>query len=143
MSYISDVRIVISRKGYNEFKKYIQEYYKEKDVSKEHQFDLLNHTDVMEINRYQVYFGWNNIKWYGYPDISAINNGLAKLQKNDFSYRFARLGEHNDDYEEYFYESSREKEQDLDFPSMERYFNDSSIIDSMKEIKKREESRDR
>ena len=124
-------------------KKSIQDYYKENDIPKDYQFDLLNNTNVMEMNKYQVYLGWNNIKWYGYPDVDAIEDGLSKLKDKDLSYRFARLGENYDDYEEHSHESLNEKEQDLDYPSMERYFDDDSIIDRMKEIKKREESRDR
>ena len=143
MGYRSDVRIVTSRKGYEELKKHIQDYYKENDIPKDYQFDLLNNTNVMERNKYQVYLGWNNIKWYGYPDVSAIEDGLSKLKDNDMSYRFARIGENYDDYEEYSHESLNEKEQDLDYPYMERYFNDDSIIDRMNSIKKREESRDR
>ena len=143
MGYRSDVRIVTSKRGYNELKKSIQEYYKENDIPRDYQFDLLNNTNVMEINKYQVYLGWNNIKWYGYPDVDAIEDGLSKLKDKDLSYRFARLGENYDDYEEHSHESLNEKEQDLDYPSMERYFDDDSIIDRMKEIKKREESRDR
>lgn len=143
MGYRSDVRIVTSKRGYNELKKSIQDYYKENDIPKDYQFDLLNNTNVMEMNKYQVYLGWNNIKWYGYPDVDAIEDGLSKLKDKDLSYRFARLGENYDDYEEHSHESLNDKEQDLDYPSMERYFDDDSIIDRMKEIKKREESRDR
>lgn len=143
MGYRSDVRIVTSKRGYNELKKSIQDYYKENDIQKDYQFDLLNDTNVMEMNKYQVYLGWNNIKWYGYPAVDAIEDGLSKLKDKDLSYRFARLGENYDDYEEHSHESLNEKEQDLDYPSMERYFDDDSIIDRMKEIKKREESRDR
>ena len=143
MGYRSDVRIVTSKKGYNELKKSIQEYYKENDIPRDYQFDLLNNTNVMEINKYQVYLGWNNIKWYGYPDVDAIEDGLSKLKDKDLSYRFARLGENYDDYEEHSYESLNEKEQDLDYPSLERYFDDDSIIDRMKEIKKREDNRER
>ena len=81
MGYRSDVRIVTSKRGYNELKKSIQDYYKENDIPKDYQFDLLNNTNVMEINKYQVYLGWNNIKWYGYPDVDAIEDG--DLNKTD------------------------------------------------------------
>ena len=139
MGYRSDVRIIISKKGYNELKKHIQKYYDEKNISKEYQFDLLNHTDIREANKYQVYLGWDNIKWYGYPDVDAIEEGSSRLKDNDYSYRFARLGEYTDDYEECYYDSTKEKEQNLDFPWLERYFNDDYIIGEMEKVSKKEE----
>ena len=58
--------------------------------------------------------------------------GLQHLKEKDFSYRYARIGESYDDYDEHYYESEKEEEQDLEYPSMERYFDDDYVIDNMK-----------
>jgi len=137
MGYRSDVRIVTSKRGYKELLKSISDYYKKNNVPKEYQFDLINNLDVNGENKFQKYFGWNSIKWYSYPDVEAIEEGLRKLEEKDLSYRFARLGENYEDYEEYYHDSSNEKEQDLEWPSLERYFNDSYVIEHINEQDKR------
>ena len=86
-------------------------------------------------NDYAVYFGWNYLKWYeGYDSVDAIVDGLNHLKENNMSYRFARLGESYDDYEEESFESDLEEEQDLDYPSMLREFDDSYVIEEMNRI---------
>lgn len=124
MAYKSDVRIVTSKKGYNELINYIQKYYKKNNIPIEHQFVLINNLKINYENKFQKYFGWNNIRWYGYPDVEAIEKGLEYLKEKDYSYRFARMGDDSTDYEEHYHESTREKEKGLEFPTMERYFDD-------------------
>ena len=100
MGYRSDVRIMISKKGYDELKKYTDNYLFEKNWG---YGNLLNEFDVRAVNNDTVYLGWNDIKWYDYEDyedVNAIVYGLKHLEENDYSYRFARLGEDYDDYEE-------------------------------------------
>ena len=58
--------------------------------------------------------------------------GLKHLEENDYSYRFARLGEDYDDYEEKYYDSDSEKENYLEFPSVLREFEDEYIMDLLK-----------
>ena len=48
--------------------------------------------------------------------------GLKHLDANDYSYCYARIGEQADDYEEKYNVS--DKEDYLDFPQLERYFDD-------------------
>lgn len=50
------------------------------------------------------------------------------------SFRFARIGENYDDYEEDSHESEKEDEQDLEFPSMIREFDDSYVIEEMERV---------
>ena len=50
------------------------------------------------------------------------------------SFRFARIGESYDDYEEDSYESENEEEQDLEYPSMNREFDDSYVIEEMERV---------
>ena len=59
-------------------------------------------------------------------------DGLSHLADKDFSYRYARIGESYDDYEEFSHESEKEEEQDLEYPSMTRYFDDDWIVNQMK-----------
>ena len=136
MGYRSDVRIVTSKKGFKKLNDYVKNYLKDKNED----YNLLEHLDFKVENSYEKYFGWNGIKWYdgceGYEEVTAIVEGLSKLTEDDFSYRFARIGESYDDYETYSYESEREEEQDLEYPSFIREFDDeytASFINQMDE----------
>lgn len=129
MGYRSDVRIVTTKKGFNELKKFTDKYLKDR------KYTYGNLLDNLEINRetkYSKYFGWNSIKWYegieGYDDIDAIMDGLNHLAENNYSYRYARIGESYDDYEQLDYESDIESEQDLEYPSINRGFDDNYIF---------------
>lgn len=135
MGYRSDVRIMTSKKGFEKLKEYTDKYLKDKDYK---YGNLLDECDISEETKYAKYIGWNNIKWYeysDYTDVDAIMNGLDYLKSEDYSYRYARIAESYDDYEEHSYESEfYEDEQDLEYPSMERYFDDDYVIDNMKSV---------
>lgn len=131
MGYRSDVRIITSKKGFNELDKYITKYLKgEKD------WNLLHQLDVDKSNDYERYFGWNSVKWYenseGFEDVDAVMSGLQHLEDKDLSFRYARMGEEYGDYDQKDYESENEKEQDLDYPSMIRGFDDDYMEDQIK-----------
>lgn len=133
MGYRSDVRIMTTQKGFKELKKFIDNYLKEKNYK---YGNSLDECKIIYEDKYAKYIGWNGIKWYrgeNYEDIDAIEEGLDHLREKDLSYRFARIGESYDDYEEYSYESENfEDEQDLEFPNMERYFDDEYVVENMK-----------
>lgn len=132
MGYRSDVRIITTKKGFDELNNYVKKYLKEKG---DYDYNLLNNLKFKAENDYAVYFGWNYLKWYeGYDSVDAIVDGLNHLKENNMSYRFARLGESYDDYEEESFESDLEEEQDLDYPSMLREFDDSYVIEEMNRI---------
>jgi len=115
MGYRSQVRMITTKKGFEELKKFNDDYLKQKNGFKG--YSLLDHLSVMEENEDSVYFGWDMIKWYEESkSVEAILKGLGYLEKNDFSYRFTRIGEAYDDFEEKFYDSEREEEQHLDYP---------------------------
>lgn len=137
MGYRSDVRILVSKKGFNELKKFTDNYLKEKNYT---YGNLLDDCKVFSENSYSKYFGWNWIKWYefseDYEDVSAIMEGLKHLEEKDLSYRYARIGESYDDYDELFYDSNKEEEQDLEYPSMIREFDDDYVINNMKSCDK-------
>ena len=128
LSYVGE----LVKKGYDELKKYTDNYLFEKNWG---YGNLLNNFDIRAVNNDSVYLGWNDIKWYDYEDyedVNAIVYGLKYLEENDYSYRFARLGEDYDDYEEKYYDSDSEKENHLEFPSVLREFEDEYIMDLMK-----------
>ena len=56
-------------------------------------------------------------------------NGLFELADNNYSYRFYRLGEEKDEYEEYSYNSTLEGEEDLEYPNITRQFDDRYVCD--------------
>ena len=132
MGYRSDVRIITTKKGFDQLNNYVKKYLKEKG---NYDYNLLDNLKFKAENDYTVYFGWNYLKWYeGYDSVDAIVDGLNHLKENNMSYRFARLGESYDDYEEESFESDLEEEQDLDYPSMLREFDDSYVIEEMNRI---------
>ena len=94
-------------------------------------YNLMENIEFEYDNGYSKYFGWNNVKWY-YDDVDYVMEGLRELKNEDMSYRFARIGENYDDYEEEYYESKQEEEQDMEYPSMVRYFDDDYVVDNMK-----------
>ena len=91
---------------------------------------------------YTTYIGWDCLKWYefsDYEDVNAIMTGLDYLKENGYSYRYSRLGENYDDYDEQYYESDNEDEQDLVYPSIIRAFDDDYILEELvREIKSSE-----
>ena len=132
MSYRSDVRIITSKKGFNELNKYVKDYLSKLDFD---EYNLLDNLKFKAENDYSVYFGWNWVKWYSsYESVDAVESGLQHLKDKDMSFRFARIGESYDDYEEDSYESENEEEQDLDYPSMIREFDDSYVIEEMDKV---------
>ncbi len=137
MGYRSQVRIITTKKGFEVLKKFNDNYLKEKGQ----QYNLLDECEFKHENNNICYFGWNWVKWYegSYPSVDAVCEGLSHLEDEDLSFRFARIGESYDDYEEQCYDSETEEEY-LEFPSMIREFDDDYIIDSMnREIKEEKE----
>ena len=99
MGYRSDVRIITSKKGFEELTKYVKKY-----LGEGYKYNLLDELQINEDRGDQIYFGWDYLKWYenieGYENITAILKGLYHLAEEGYGYRFARLGENYDDYEE-------------------------------------------
>lgn len=139
MSYRSDVRIITSKKGFKELEKYVKThlaYANDKD------YNIMDNMKFKVENDYSCYFGWDYVKWYGtFDSVNAVMEGLEHLKAKDMSYRFSRIGESYDDIEEDSYESKKEEEQDLEYPSMLREFDDDyviSLMDNANSIKKYE-----
>ena len=129
MGYRSNVRIITTKKGFDELNKYVTQELQSKD--KNNNYNLLYDTAIFEKTKRGYYFGWNWVKWYdGYTDVDAIMNGLEHLEKKDLSYRFARIGEDYGDYEELSYDSTMDKNR-LNYPSVVRDFDDMYTIEDM------------
>lgn len=137
MGYRSDVRIVTSKKGFEKLKDYVSKTIANSENP--NMYNLMENLNFEHENDYSKYFGWNNINWY-YADVNIIINGLHKLEEEDLSYRFARMGENYDDYEEESYESEQEEEQDLEYPCFTRGFDDDYVIEQMDQYKKIEDN---
>ncbi len=140
----SDVRIVTSKNGFEVLKSFVENYIKEN--SKENDIrNLLEKFDLKYENSKQCYFGWNELSnWSEYfnKSISAIMDGLRELENNDYSYRFYRLGEDKEDYDEHHFDADREGEQDLEYPNITREFDDRYICDIIHRQKQLEESKE-
>lgn len=127
MSYRSDVRIIVSKKGYEELKKYVDNNL----PIEEKKYNLLDNTDLKLFRDDQVLLGWNSVKWYEYSDfkeVDSIMNGLIDLQEKEYSYRYARIGEQMDDIEEKYVDGNNDSNIYLEYPEIDRYFYDDHFI---------------
>lgn len=119
MGYRSDVRIVMKKKDYPKFNKYVEDYIAEKQA----QYNLMKHIDVKEEGKQTIYIGWDYLKWYKeYPEVQAVHNALNKFRNEGLSFTFARMGDNYDDYEEDY------NNNDLSFPQLTRFFDDDNTI---------------
>ena len=112
MVYRSDVRIITSKKGYEKLQKHVEKYLKDKKED----YNLLENSDLRYVSSKGVLIGWNSIKWYewsDYAEVDSIMDGLNKLKDDDYSYRYARIGESYCDLEEDYYDS-RSNDEDFD-----------------------------
>lgn len=130
MGYRSDVRIITSKKGFKELNKYVKDYLSKTDDSN---YNLMDNLKLKVENKNSCYFGWDWVKWYenSYPSVEAIMSGLEHLREKDYSFRYSRIGENYDDYDSDYHESEKEEEQDFEYPSMLREFDDDYVIDMM------------
>lgn len=133
MGYRSDVRIMTSKKGFEELRKYTENYLAGKNWKGG---NLLDDLDVDKETTIAKFMGWNQIKWYTdweeyYADVMAIEKGLDYLEDKQYSYRFARIGENNDDYEERYFDGENDENYDLEYPSMIREFDDEYVKEQM------------
>ncbi len=139
----ANVRIVTSINGYNKIKEYIDNYIKEHPENK-NLINLLEKTDLKYENNKQCYFGWNNYNWneYSNENVELVMNGLYELSDNNYSYRFCKLGEEIENYEEYYFDSTQESEKNLEFPNIKREFDDSYIYNIL-QIEKQKKDLDK
>ena len=156
MGYRSDVRIIVSKNGYKELQKYVDEHIKNYKINNimpgsvaaesDYDYNLLNQLDVSKASSdgKQIYLGWNYLKWYdGYEDVDAVMDSLSKLEDNGYGYSFARLGENFDDYEEQCADCTiKDNIGFLDYPSVSRYFDDDEFKDIDLSKNKRKGDRD-
>ena len=101
MGYGSDVRIVTTKKGYKFLCEKIDEYEKaHPDVVKLVGTDITQ--DYYEEFGDDVVFGWDYVEWSSlYPEVTAFEDALGMLDKEEIPYEFCRVGEDYDDIEEY------------------------------------------
>lgn len=129
MGYRSDVRIIVSKEGYEELKEYVKEQAL-KYATEDYDYNLLNHTfrKYTKDNGDQVLLCWEYLKWYDMnEDVKIIMNALDFLDEKGYSYRYARIGENMDDIEELCIDGALD--QYLDYPSIIRCFEDSDFSD--------------
>ena len=126
MGYRSDIRIVTSKDGFEKLKEFVTNYLKEHNED----YNLLERCDIRQEGKNQYYFGWNYVKWYeyDYTEVDAIMEGLNHLGENEYSYRYMRIGEDREDYDEQFYDADRESEPDLEYPNLIREFDDEYVL---------------
>ncbi|MFI3307676.1 MAG: hypothetical protein R3Y21_03830 [Mycoplasmatota bacterium] len=134
MAYRSDIRIILSTKGYEELSLFVEDYLKNNDKDNNTE-NLLNYKIDIANGNESICFGWDYIKWYeseNYIDVNAVMEGLEHLKENDFSVRYARLGESYDDYEENNYDGKKDENIELDYIQVNREFDDEYMSECSK-----------
>lgn len=117
MGYRSDVRIIMSKNAFKQFKENVLDHVKKYKselpdgaIAKDYHYDMLKDLDIssnFDDSGEQVYFGWNYVKWYdGYEDVDAIMDSLDKLEEQGYGYNYARIGEEYDDIEEKYVDAT-------------------------------------
>lgn len=127
----SDIRIVTSINGFEKLKQFVNSYIN-KNMNDDLIKNLLEKCDLQHRSNRQCYFGWNEYKgWEEYTNssVAAIMEGLRFLEETDYSYRFYRLGEDKEDYDEHHFDSTKEGEQNLEYPNITREFDDRYVVD--------------
>lgn len=155
MGYRSDVRIIMSKKAYEEFKRNVSEHissYKVKNIidgslNSNYDFNLLNNLSVKREtkDKSQIFIGWNELKWYdGYEEVDAIMDSLSTLAAKGYGYRYMRMGEEYDDIESR--ESNNFKNdsvKELNYIDINRAFYDNEFKEIKKDIVKDERNDER
>lgn len=96
MGYYSDVRIKTTKKGYKALQNEIEKYIKEKDYLVDNLLKIAKVAETDEV----VTIDWQDLKWYEqYEDVKVITNSLSKIQEQEYSWTFARIGEDYEDIE--------------------------------------------
>lgn len=133
--YRSDVRLVISKRGYKELNKFINNYLKSYNINGKSFQNPLSETDIKYKSKDIYYLGWDEIKWYeycSYKNIDAVMEGFKLLKNKDLSFYFSRMGENFGDYEEDY--SIGIHDVYLPSPYVERSFDDKYMKDKFKEF---------
>lgn len=123
MGYRSDVRIITSKDGYKQLQRHVQKYLKDKKSD----YNLLDNLDLMSVSSKGVLIGWDTIKWYEWSDfthIDSVMDSLQKLKEDDYSYRYARIGENYEDIEEEYYDSRNRGDDYIPYIEIIRDFDD-------------------
>lgn len=130
MGYRSDVRIVVSQKGYREMEKFLERYIIKKNLARDVIFDFFYNTDVVNENKYEKYFGWNDVKWdQGFDESDSVDAALKYLKESGYSYNFSRIGEDYFDMVEHGCTGPLDAKNYIyvDYPFIERKFADKDM----------------
>lgn len=92
MGYRGDLRITVTKGGFEDLKTVLNE--------NEKAINYLEHLDVQREVNEQILFGWNEIKWG--DEIYAIKKGLDTINDHyNRAYNLVWMGEELEDIEEY------------------------------------------
>ena len=117
---------------YEELKQFVKKYLEKYNE----EYNLLERCAIKEEGEKQVYFGWDSLKWDEgyYREVDAIMEALRYLSENGYSYRYSRMGEDYEDYEEQYNNGEKDNEEDLEFPCLIRQFDDEYVLSSIKDL---------
>ena len=113
MGYYSDIRLIVTKRGY--------ELIKEHESNEES--NILGDVEINKEVGDIVYLGWNNEK--GLELREELEEAMNVLGDMDLSYRLTIIGDNLDDIEENSYTSS--KDDFIPYPSLTRQFDEDGM----------------
>jgi len=135
MGYYSNVRLMVSKKGYKELNNYIENYIQKNKLNVS--YNLLKVYDFLYENENSYYFGWDDAYWYkDKKEIEALMLGLKELKNKQCSYSYFEKGEDISDYEEINFKGNDDIDLEIT-TSRATFFEDSITIEEngYKEVK--------
>lgn len=123
MGYRSDVRLIVTEEGYNTIKEIIKE--------NDNYRNLIEEANLIEKIGKVYLFSWEEVGINFTENIIGITN---ILEESDKTFRVGILGESLDDFQEFNYTSSKEKNE-IPYISIIRKFDDDYIKDELQILK--------
>ena len=131
MAYRSDVRLILSKEGFNKIQNYVN------GKIQDTEYNVLDNPDFKYNTENYVFLGWNNIKWYFTNSIDYLHEGINKFKEDNISYFLSIVGENYDDYEEYYF-IGKER---IICPTLIRYFDDEYTMDNLKNLERKNKNK--
>lgn len=122
MSYISDVRIITSKKGFEKLREYSKEIYNRLKPNNDGVYDIIEDCGDVVTGENFVELNFTDVKWYKtFPDVQSIEEALDKINEEGYGYSYGRVGEDYNDIETRYVEGTEKFKDDYYLPYVEIY----------------------
>ena len=131
MAYRADVRLILSKEGFNKIQNYIN------GKIKDTEYNVLDNPDYKYDTESHVYLAWYNLEWYLYNSINYLQEGLNKLKEENISYFIFREGSPDKEIEE----KSFEIEEPFVLPMIIRQLDNEYISKNSKNLERKNKNK--